>query len=145
MSCRRDNRGRRTRGFTLIEAIVAIVILSVGVPGLVMALADSHRKRVDPVMATRARMLASERLEQVIADRLSATRGYSYVTGANYPSESSITGFPGFSRTTTVTETGVSLSGGGTGYKIVQVTVTYTDGRGANRSVAVSTVVANYQ
>jgi prepilin-type N-terminal cleavage/methylation domain-containing protein len=144
MNCTADAQARSARGFTLIEAIVAIVILSVGVPGLVMALAESHRKRVDPVMASRARMLASERLEQVIADRHSAWRGYSYVTGANYPSESSIAGFVGFSRTTTVTETGVSLSGAGNGYKVVEVTVSYTDGRGASRSVSVSTVAAEY-
>ena len=46
-----------------------------------------------------------------------------YVVAANYAAESSVAGFPGFPRSVAITETGASLSGSGTGYKAVVVTV----------------------
>lgn len=132
------------RGFTLIEAIAALVILAVALPAMMFALGDAQRKRTDPVMLSRARWLAAERLEDVIADRHSATRGYSWVTSGNYPAESSVSGFAGMSRSVSITETGASLSGSGTGYKTVTVTVTYPGAFGTSRSYSIATVVTDY-
>ena len=127
-----------------MEAIVAIVVLSLAVPSMVWAIRMAHNGRVDPVQASRARWLASEKLEDVIADRNSTTRGYSYVVTANYPSEGSISGFPGFTRSVAITETGANLVSAGTGYKRVVVTVSYTGAAGTPRAMALSTVVTEY-
>lgn len=132
------------RGFTLIEAIVAMVILSVAMPAMFMALSDAQKRRAGPVLDSRARWLAAEKLEDLIADRHSATRGYVYVDSANYAAEPSITGFTGYSRSVSVTETGATLSGAGVGYKTVTVTVTYTGATGASRSFSLGTVVTDY-
>jgi hypothetical protein len=94
-------------------------------------------------MSSRARFLAAERLEQVLADRFSPSRGYSYVLAANYPAEATITGISGFARSTTVTETGASLSGAGTGYKTVSVTVSWQTRRGT-QSLVLSTVITDF-
>ena len=130
--------------FTLIEAIIAIVILSVAMPPMLWAIRDSQTARVSPILTSRARWLATEKLEDVIADRHSTTRGYSYVVSGSYAAEPTITGFPGFSRSVAITESGAAFATGGTGYKLVTVTVSWTDARAQSRSLALSTVVTDY-
>ena len=63
-----------------------------------------------------------------LADRASIPRGYSYVVNANYAAEPSVTSFPGFSRSVSITETARDLTSAGTGYKTVVVTVSDADG-----------------
>lgn len=132
------------RGVTLIEAIAAIVVASIALPSMLWAMQGAHMSRVDLAYGTRARWLAAEKLEDIIADRHSVSQGYSYIVAGNYPFEGSVAGFENFSRTVTITETGVSLSGVGTGYKAVEVSVGWTDGRGQARSLHLSTILANY-
>lgn len=132
------------RAFTLIEAIAAMVILSVALPPMLWAVRDASLRRVGPVQVSRARFLATERLEEVIADRHSPSRGYAWVATARYAAEAEVDGFPGFARSTRVMETGAGLSGAGTGYKTAIVTVTWTDAGGVERSLEVSTVVTDY-
>jgi type II secretory pathway pseudopilin PulG len=135
----------RIPAFTLVEAICAIVIVSVAIPAMFWAVRDAQTKRVDPVLASRARFLAQERLEDVIADRHSSTRGYAWVLTANYPAEAAVSGFTNFARSVTITESGPNLvAGSGTGYKTAAVTVTYRDGRNTLRSLTLSTVVTDY-
>lgn len=131
-------------GFTLVEAVAVIVILSIAFPPMLVAIRQAHAARVGPARLAIARWLAAERLEDIIADRNSATRGYPYVLTSNYPAETSITDFAGFTRSVVITETGPDLTTPGTGYKKASVTVTYTDGAGAPRSYLVSTVVTDY-
>jgi type II secretory pathway pseudopilin PulG len=135
---------RSSSAFTLIEAIIAIVILSVAMPPMLWAIRDSQTARVSPILTSRARWLATEKLEDVIADRHSTTRGYSYVVSGSYAAEPTITGFPGFSRSVAITESGAAFATGGTGYKLVTVTVSWTDARAQARSLALSTVVTDY-
>jgi type II secretory pathway pseudopilin PulG len=135
---------RLPSAFTLVEAIIAIVILSVAMPPMLWAIRDSQTSRVSPILTSRARWLATEKLEDVIADRHSTTRGYSYVVSGNYAAEPTITGFPGFSRSVAITESGAAFVTGGTGYKLITVTVSWTDARAQSRSLALSTVVTDY-
>lgn len=139
MSCK-----MRSSAFTLVEAIIAIVILAVAMPPMLWAIGDSQTSRVAPILTSRARWLATEMLEDVIADRHSATRGYAYVVSGNYPPEASIPGFTGFARAVAVTESGPNFAAGGTGHKLVTVTVTWTDARAQSRSLSLSTVVTDY-
>lgn len=94
-------------------------------------------------MASTARWLAVEKLEDVIADRHSATRGYSYLISGNYAVEWTVTGFPAFGRSVAFVQTAADLSTPGAGYKRCTVTVTWTD-QGAARSLAVATVLTDY-
>lgn len=137
-------RNVRTRGFTLIEAIAAVVVLAVAMPAMLFALSDAQRSRAMPVMAERGRWLAAEQLEDIIADRHSTTRGYSYVVNGNYPAQTSIPGFPGYARSVSIAETGPTLSGAGTGYKTVTVTVTYSGPGGVSRSFSLATAITEY-
>lgn len=134
------------RAFTLVEAITAVVILAVAVPPLLVAMQTFSLRRADATLASRARWIASERLEDVIADRHSATRGYAWVITSNYPAENAVTGFTNFSRSTSISEVASDLSTAqaNSGIKLITVTVQYADTRGTTRSFALSTVLTNY-
>jgi prepilin-type N-terminal cleavage/methylation domain-containing protein len=141
---RRGGRGHDAGGFTLIETIAAIVVLAIAMPPMLWAIRDAHVQRVDPVLISRARWLATEQLEDVIADRHSATRGWEYLVEGNYPDEASVSGFANFSRSVSFVETGADLASPGTGYMKATVSVTFTDGSGDERTVSVSTVLTEY-
>lgn len=134
----------RPGAFSLIEAIIAIVILSVAVPAMFWAVRDAAERRAEPVMLNRARWLAAEKIEDVLADRANPSRGYAYVVAANYPAESPVAGFAGFARQVTVAERGPDLVGAGTGYKVVTVRVDYAGARGAARAFELAAVVTDY-
>lgn len=139
-------RTRRSRaaGFSLIDTIVAIVVLALVVPGTVVAISDASVQRASTIAFSRARWLATEKVEDVIADRASATRGYTYIVGSNYTAETSVPGFAGFSRSVAITETSATLTTAGTGYKTVVVAVAWVDPRRGATSLAMSTVVTDY-
>lgn len=130
--------------FTLMECVIAVIIIGVATPAMFFAMRNASLDTITNLQVSRACWLAQEKLEDVIADRHSTTRGYAYVFAANYPAEPTLTGFPGFTRSVTIGETGATLTGSGTGYKKITVTVTYPDWSGATRSFAVQTIVTNY-
>lgn len=133
------------RAFTLIEAIIAIVVLSVAIPGMLWTMREAAGKHSDPVLASRARWLAAEKLEDVIADRHSPSRLYVYSVNANYAAEANVTGFTNFARSVSIVESGANLvAASGTGYKTVTVSVTYKDGRNVSRTVQMKTVITDY-
>lgn len=136
--------GRTRRAMTLMEVVAAVVLIGVAAPPLLMAVRDATVMRASNQKEIVARWLVSEKLEDIIADRHSSTRGWAYVTGSNYPAETTLTGFAGFSRSVTVAETGVDLVSAGTGYKTVTVTVSWSDPRYGNKSLAIATVVTDY-
>lgn len=121
-----------------------MVILAVALPSMMFAIRQAATDRVLPTQLSRARWLATEKLEDVIADRHSTTRGYTYLVTGNYPAESPIGTDPDFSRIVTFNETEADLSTSGSGYMIVTVTVSWTDINGNARSFAVDTVLTNY-
>lgn len=135
---------RARRGFTLVEAIIAVVVLSIAMPPMLWALREAHASRIAPTRASTARWLAAEKLEDIIADRHSATRGYAYLLPANYPVEPAVTGFPAFSRAVTLTETGPDLVSAGSGYKKITVTITWAVAGAPAQSLSLSAVVTDY-
>lgn len=60
--------GIQRRGFTLIEAIIAIVVLSTALPPVMILMDDAARIRFAAVNAERATWLAIGVMEHVIAD-----------------------------------------------------------------------------
>jgi prepilin-type N-terminal cleavage/methylation domain-containing protein len=139
----RPDRQLRT-GFTLVESIAALVILTIAIPPMLFAVRQAQYHRVNPIMAAKARWLITEKLEDIIADRASTTRGYSYVISANYPAENPVSGYAGFTRSVAISETAADLSSSGAGYKRVTVTVDWTDATGIARSMAIGTIITVY-
>ncbi|MCI0365428.1 MAG: type II secretion system GspH family protein [Phycisphaerales bacterium] len=135
---------RARKGFTLVETIASILILTIAIPPMLWSIRQAHVQRVNPMMASKARWLATEKLEDVIADRHSTTRGFGYLIPANYPAEIPVSGFTNFSRTVSFNLTGPDLVSPGTGYLKVTVTVGWTDATSTARSLAIATVVTEY-
>ncbi len=132
------------RGFSLIETIVAIVILSVALPAMLWTVREAHVQRVNPMLLSTARWLAVEKLEDVIADRHSTTRGYAYLIAGNYPAENPVAGYVGFTRSVSFNETLADLVTAGSGYMNVTVQVGWTDGQGTAQTLPISTVLTEY-
>ena len=127
-----------------MESIAALVILSVAVPPMLFSLRAAQYNRVNPTMSLKARWLATEKLEDIIADRHSTTRGYTYVVAGNYVTENPVSGYTGFTRSVAISETAADLVTAGTGYKRVTVTVSWIDATGTSRSLVIATIVTDY-
>ncbi len=132
------------RAFTLIESIMAVVVISIMVPPTLVLIRDAQIRRASPILASRARWLASEKLEDVIADRHSTTRGWTYLVNGSYPTENPVNGFANFSRSVAVAETGPNLITAGTGYKKITVTISWVDPRNGAASFDLATVLADF-
>jgi len=135
---------RPKHGVTLIETIIAIVLLALALPPMLWSIRGAQLQRANPVLASRARWLAESRLEDIIADRHSATRGYDWLAAANYPDEPTMPGFPGFSRRVVLAETLADLATPGDGHMSVTVEVSWTDAGREPRTLSVTTVLTEY-
>jgi len=108
-------------GFTLIEVVLILVIAAVSLLPLSMLFATTSIRSGDAHHATVAAQLAEARMEEIAADKNSPTRGFSYLTAANYPPETPVQAFPGYSRSVSIAPD--SLYDGVT-FRTVSVTVT---------------------
>lgn len=61
---------REERGFTMVEALVALVVLSIGLLGIAALYLDSLRAGRDALLRTQALNLASDLADRVRANRL---------------------------------------------------------------------------
>lgn len=146
-----DNRQKKTGsgsgGFTLIEVIITLVVLSIAAIGVLTVFMTGMKGSADPLLVNQATHLAQEKMDQVIGDRMNPARGYAYIIPANYPAEAPVVGFPAFNRSAAVfcvTAADLNTSTGappcGSGYTHVTVTVTNS----FIGNVTAETVVANY-
>ena len=134
---------KNQRGFSLIESIMTLLVFSIGVVG---ALAISQNMVVNSTTGdyrVMAGQLASERIEQVIADK--TFKGYATITNANYPGETLTGEFAMFTRATQIVEVSTTdyiTPLVGSGMKRVTVTVSW-DFRGA-QSISVVTLLSQH-
>ncbi|MBI5604485.1 MAG: prepilin-type N-terminal cleavage/methylation domain-containing protein [Deltaproteobacteria bacterium] len=122
------------KGFTLIETIISLVILSIAVTGVLQVFFTGLAPRNAPlsIEITTGTQLVQEGLERVKADRSNPARGFAYIVSANYLP---IT-INGYVRTTTI----APGWGGDVNYTQVTVSVTHN-----SRTVAsATTLVANF-
>jgi Tfp pilus assembly protein PilV len=119
----RNRRGRRrpAAGFTLVEVVLILVIAAVSLLPLSMLFATTSIRSGDAHNATVAAQLAEAKMEEITADKNSPTRGYSYLTPGNYPSENPVSAFPGYSRSVSFAADSVY---DGVTFRTVSVTVT---------------------
>jgi Tfp pilus assembly protein PilV len=136
-------RRHSLRGTTIIEVATAVVILSIALPAMITAFADSARQTVFPSQSAVASYLAIERMEEIIARRYRSSDGYAAVTTANFPAESPVNGFSIFNRAVTVEFVNAALAtvGSDQGYKKVTVTVTWDSGA---RRIGVERIFADF-
>lgn len=101
---RRFTRKRMTEGgFTLLEIIMSIVIMSIAVTGLyaIVTTSIASRNAPQPFEITIGTQYVQDKLEKIYADKRnpSSSRGFANIDTAHYPGE---TLGNGYTRTTTV-------------------------------------------
>lgn len=140
-------------GFTLIETIITLVVLSIAAVGVLSVFTVGIKGSANPLVAEQAVQLAQEKMDMIIADRENPAVGFGFahIVPGSYPAEPAGSfGFAGFSRTTNIycvnladLITSVGAPGGAgcaSGYTHVTVTVANT----LISSVSVETIVTNY-
>jgi Tfp pilus assembly protein PilV len=112
-----------SRGMTLIEVIIIVVVLGIAVPALMSLMSSTLFHSGKSAILSQSTMFAQERIEEIIADKKSDSRGYGYVvTPGRYLSDSPASGF---TRTVAVQTTGMTYNG--VPYAHVEVTVSHDD------------------
>ncbi|MBL4591530.1 MAG: prepilin-type N-terminal cleavage/methylation domain-containing protein [Phycisphaerales bacterium] len=149
------------RGFSLIEVVIAVIILAIAVPPMLGLLDSTAARRADAVNTTRATILASSVLEGVLADVAStdALLGMAALDDANAYLNTPTTGFVARMMNTTTSyvkygftytvEIGslvsadgtVSASSGENIFRVVTVRVVYPSAVGADFSLPISLMV----
>jgi hypothetical protein len=141
------------RSVTIIENVMAIVILSIALPPLVGAFADASIQSIHPSNAAVASFLVIDRMEEIVARRyagqldslgpLLQDPGYVAITITNFPDESPVSGFPRFNRRVTVQSVDATLGPVGfeSGYRLVRIQVDWDDG---NESIFIERVFADF-
>jgi len=70
---RSDRASARQRGFTIIEMVVAIVVIGVGVAGLLSAFSMSVRNSADPMQLKQSQVVADEVMEEILLKPYNST------------------------------------------------------------------------
>lgn len=150
MNATRTNSLRRA--VSMVEAVVVVLVLALSVPPTLGWLMDNSAQRVNSVQATRAAVLATLILEQVVADSTGIDAGASptYVTAATTGLAARLASSTApytaagltwtASLSTPVDDTLTSSTTGG--FRVVTVKIMWTDSGGVARSVPFSAVVA---
>ena len=120
------------RGFTLIEVLIAIVLVSIGILGLSAMTIGTIQGVIFSEKQTIATTLARDRLEQI------KQAGYANVTSAQYPAENyhTLAGYEQFQRLVTITDNTPRPN-----TKTIAVTVAWRDSAGSVRRVVLRTVI----
>lgn len=145
----------KTRGFTLIEAVLSLALLAFGLLGLLYIFENASVNTLIADQAYIAENLARQALETVIAQRDSTLSGGGYTTTltsiqANGFNQTPVPGFTGYNLTVTGLEvdaqsamatSNFTVALPGSGYALVTATVTWNSGR---NTIQLSTLISNY-
>jgi prepilin-type N-terminal cleavage/methylation domain-containing protein len=138
---------KNTGGFTLIETVITLVVLSIAVVGVLSVFTTGMRGSANPVIVDQAVQLAQEKMDTIVGDRINAGRGYSFIIPASYGADVPVTGFNRSVNIFCVTSADLNTNAGApgasgcaSGYTHVTVTVA----NAAMGSVSLDTVVTKY-
>ena len=139
-----------SKGFTLIEIILVIVILAIVVPGVIGAVSFMTQSQVNPLATTTAANLARERMEQVIADKRNPAIPFIDIDEAvRYPDDTPVAGYDRRVRVTCVdpvanpgdVQTAVVCP---TNYRRIEVTVSPTAAGPSAPDVVLVTLLTDF-
>lgn len=114
----RRRRWRARNGFTLVEVVVALLVLGFALLGLSLFVSNMAHAGTDSRLLGTANELAADRIETVKSDLTYSTLDSRYAG-----TESSISGYSGYKRKTVIRHVGGGVSDS-VDYRIVTVVVT---------------------
>ena len=98
-----------SKGFTLIETIITLVVLSIAAVGVLSVFTVGIKGSADPLLLNQAISLAQEKMDTIIGDRQNTARGYAWIVAADYNAnplkyqpENPVAGFPAFNRSVNI-------------------------------------------
>lgn len=135
---------RKAYGFTLIELVLAVLVIAVSVIGTLMAFNTSIRSSADPMILQQATSIGKSYLEEILAKRFTGavpcvpggSRAnfttvceYHNLTdnGARNQLDQAIAGLENYTVNVTVNTGGVSLGGLASGTEVVRVDVSVSN------------------
>ena len=124
------------QGFTLLEVLVTIVILSIGLLGIAGLTTGVIRGNHFSKNITSATAAAQTQLEAV------KSGGYTYATSANFPNDVVTMGGMTFTRATTITAIPPVAPATVSPMKTISVTASWNESNNTARSVVLETILA---
>jgi type IV pilus assembly protein PilV len=121
---------RSQAGFTLVEVLIAVMVLGVGITALVGSSAQVTRMISRGQMSTRAAQVAAQRLETL---RLLAYSTTPHCTAGTFVNGTSTTNPLKVNEAWTITANGT--------LRVIQVTTTYNAARGKTHSDVLTTTI----
>lgn len=154
--------GTLSRAFTLIEVVIAVIVLALAVPPTLNLMDSAAAGRVDAINTTRATMLASSVIETILADISSnnATLGFEALADDNAYLNTPSTGLTdrlspvlspyldaGFSYSVVIgdlvsSDGSVSAESGENMFRVVTVNVSFISASSASYELPVSIMVS---
>ena len=92
------------RGLSLIEVVLALVVLGLAAPALLISISAGARQQTAALVQENLLELAAERNSEICADHANPARGYGYIVPSAYPAETSPWGLSGYTRQTEIRE-----------------------------------------
>jgi len=133
------NRGAGEGGFSLIEIIITLVVLSIAAVGVLSVFISGMKGSADPLILNQATALAQEKVDEAIA--LKKSGGYAAVLAAGGVPFAAPYGEFSWVQAVTCVDSGLVAPAACTvGYKIVTVTVTHA----VIGSINLDTLVTDY-
>lgn len=103
----------RQRGFSLVEVVVSIVVLSGGLSLILLPMITATRGSADPIVTKQSLAVAESLMDEILAkDFANPSGGFTgAATQANRPLFDDVSDYNGYSQTGVQTLDGVSISG----------------------------------
>jgi len=87
---------RRQYGFTLVEMVIAIVIISVGLAGVLMAFNTTVKSSADPLVHKQMLSIAEEMMEEILLKPYAPASGT--ISGCTRASADDVSDYAGYSQ-----------------------------------------------
>lgn len=136
-------RNNKQRGFSLVEAVLTVLILAIGFMGSLVVTQNITLNALNSNKNIVGVQLANEKLETIMADK--QFRGFSYVDNSHYIIESLTPPYNGYSRSVNIVEVQpADLLTPMTGSGIKKVIVTVVWGSLSHQKTVVTGMVSKY-